>query len=178
MPFKDPDAAAAYWRRYHDRNRARRNAQARRRFHESPRTREYHRRYYREHRVENRAREHAATERWRRARPERELAWRLRIAIRKSLTGHPYPGALRLVGLTPEDVAHRLLPFLGGPCPECRVVVLTLRSAEIDHIVPLASAQTNDEVLQLNRLDNLRLICRRCNRSKGARPSLQTVPPP
>jgi RNA ligase (TIGR02306 family) len=48
-------------------------------------------------------------------------------------------------------------------------VVINLENSHIDHIVPLAQARTITDVISLNQLNNLRLICSKCNLKKGAK---------
>lgn len=52
-------------------------------------------------------------------------------------------------------------------CPNCKVELnyeqgLTPSSAEVDHVIPYA-------IVQQDTIDNLRVICRRCNQSLGAK---------
>lgn len=68
------------------------------------------------------------------------------------------------------ELQDKLLPYLGKPCELCRGVELSLENSEIDHIVPLCTVETLGEIVELNRLENLRLICKPCNQSRP-RPS-------
>jgi len=40
------------------------------------------------------------------------------------------------------------------------------KNYEIDHIIPISLAKTENDVIRLNQLNNLRLICKNCNRNK------------
>jgi 5-methylcytosine-specific restriction endonuclease McrA len=55
----------------------------------------------------------------------------------------------------------------GGACERCG------RSGplEVDHIVPLSSARSQDEIDRLNERDNLRALCTWCHRQKTLRRS-------
>jgi 5-methylcytosine-specific restriction protein A len=60
-------------------------------------------------------------------------------------------------------------------CPFCGVLLnfevsRQPNSAEPDHIIPHARGGTDT-------LENVQVICRRCNQSKGNRPNPRTVPP-
>jgi 5-methylcytosine-specific restriction protein A len=61
----------------------------------------------------------------------------------------------------PRWVRQALLRKQRHTCQLCGVnsIVSTI---EIDHIIPIALGGTN-------RFENLQLLCRRCNRSKGSR---------
>ena len=62
-----------------------------------------------------------------------------------------------------------LLAACGGRCQSCGVTFTAALPAEIDHIVPLSRGGTEAD-------DNLQLLCRPCNRSKGARPRRAATP--
>lgn len=53
-------------------------------------------------------------------------------------------------------------------CPMCRQSYDSVQLT-IDHIVPSKMAKTKEEMLKLFALDNLSLLCKSCNSSKGAR---------
>jgi 5-methylcytosine-specific restriction endonuclease McrA len=60
--------------------------------------------------------------------------------------------------------SYSVIPFLKaqqkGKCPICRGLLTSL--VEVDHIMPIALGGTNES-------SNLQLLCRSCNRSKGAK---------
>lgn len=53
-------------------------------------------------------------------------------------------------------------------CPVCRRSY-NITGFDIDHIIPLVTAQTEVEMLKLFDLNNLSLLCPKCNGSKGPR---------
>jgi len=58
---------------------------------------------------------------------------------------------------------------LGSPCPYCRKE-LTLKNVSLDHKTPFENATARRDLETHYRLDvpeNLQLVCRRCNKSKG-----------
>ena len=58
--------------------------------------------------------------------------------------------------------------WLDRPCEDCSKQ-LFLENSSIDHIKPLSLAKTEGEIIELNQLSNLRLVCRPCNSKKGDR---------
>lgn len=52
-------------------------------------------------------------------------------------------------------------------CPYCGVI-LSARTATVDHIVPKSKGGTN-------RRENKQLACRRCNAAKGSRPRSEGI---
>lgn len=52
-------------------------------------------------------------------------------------------------------------------CPSC-VKSYDVVLASIDHIIPLATAKTTEQILRLFNLPNLSLLCQPCNSSKGS----------
>lgn len=137
---------------------------------------EYQRKRYQEDFVaESKARERArdGLSLWhekRSANPVAVLADRLRNLIRGTLKKgkglRQWSASWDKLGYSPVDVHRHLLPYLDKPCEECGVEFEGLPSAEVDHIVPICTAKTIDEIWELNRLSNLRLICPRCNRTQ------------
>lgn len=78
-------------------------------------------------------------------------------------------GCFRLLPYTPDVfVAHinARLAHWDYVCPRCEEVNLQVSGYEIDHVIPLATATTEEEVLRLFELSNLDVLCRSCNRSK------------
>jgi len=73
---------------------------------------------------------------------------------------------MSLLGFTKEELGQKLLPYLYRPCDRCKNVELTNENSHMDHILPLSLAQTKEEIIYLNQLHNLRLICKTCNLKK------------
>ena len=72
----------------------------------------------------------------------------------------------KLLGYSQDDLADRLLPYYGQLCGRCEKVELTSENSNIDHILPVSLAKTEEEIIQLNHFSNLRLICAECNLEK------------
>jgi len=92
---------------------------------------------------------------------------RIRTSLRKAWTGSKSKPTFQILGYTRDDLFNRLNPYLGNLCERCNLVILTLKNTHIDHIIPLVVAITNEDVVKLNQLVNLRLICWLCNQKKG-----------
>lgn len=76
-------------------------------------------------------------------------------------------GAIRLGPNKRKIITSMLDATVGKPCKYCRDIV-TLASASVDHIVPVASLRgTGLGKSTLDTPENLQIICRRCNRGKG-----------
>lgn len=44
----------------------------------------------------------------------------------------------------------------------------TTKNLTIDHIIPISSAKSKDDVIKLNKEDNLITLCAKCNSKKGS----------
>lgn len=75
----------------------------------------------------------------------------------------------KLLGFTPMDVFNALKQYLDKPCIICGVVIIDIlsSSSHLDHIIPISVAKTMEDIIRLNQLSNLRLICRTCNIKKS-----------
>lgn len=106
--------------------------------------------YYAEHLDEFRA----ARLRWKAANPEKIRRDKVRWAARRRARD-----AGVLVGFVPSDIMARLVELYGPTCmaPDCDSTDLT-----IDHVVPISRG--GDHVIE-----NLQLLCKSCNPSKGNR---------
>lgn len=78
-------------------------------------------------------------------------------------------GTLWLLDHTSREIYNHLAAQLGADCPSCGLVRLALENSEIDHFVPLCTARTEADVIRLSRPENLRMVCRPCNRRKGSK---------
>lgn len=74
----------------------------------------------------------------------------------------------QILGYSPQDLHDKLSSYIDKLCEYCDVSTITLTNSVIDHIVPICSATSKEEIVKLNQLDNLRLICRHCNAVKVA----------
>lgn len=108
--------------------------------------------------------------------PDAILKARIRRAIRKALNRiaitqkQKVPrGTFCMLGFSAETLCLHLAFWLGKDCEECKETKITLATAHIDHKIPMAKAVTINEVINLNQLSNLRLICDRCNIRKGSK---------
>ena len=74
-----------------------------------------------------------------------------------------------MLGYSKEEAYAHLSQFLDKPCLErsnCNGIVLTIENSHVDHIVPQYIANTLEEIVKINQLGNLRLICSPCNLEK------------
>ena len=124
--------------------------------------------YYSKHpdeRREKRRRDHHS----RYARPVTKLVDQMRTQLRRTIAAkRPYTKKSKLfsrLGFTQAELRKHLFQWLGNPCELCGVQ-LTRDNAEIDHIIQLCTAQTEEDVWRLNALENLRLICGPCNKRR------------
>lgn len=107
---------------------------------------------------------------WRRkrlAKPVTRLADILRTRLRKTLNGkgvNARSAVYDRLGYRQSDLREHLLALVGFMCPVCDSSLVSLPGSEIDHIIPLRTARSEDDVWDLCRLDNLRLVCSRCNK--------------
>ena len=94
----------------------------------------------------------------------------LRSLIRSSFyrRGLKKPGKIfNLLGFTPKDLYDYLSKWLNKPCEHCGVILIeNPRNFVIEHITPLCSANSEQEIINLNKLKNLRLLCSGCNLKK------------
>lgn len=107
----------------------------------------------------------------RRENPRCVLAGRLRVRLRKVLNDRgvvKHDRTFDLLGYSPAQLRVHLAQQLDKPCVCCGDS-MTLATCHIDHTMPLVTAATLREVLDLNRLDNLRVICAGCNLRKQAK---------
>ena len=107
-----------------------------------------------------------------RTNPVARLANRIRTRLRRSMRVRgitKMSPTFVLLGYAPSELCDHLTAFVGRACPLCRDTILTLDNAEIDHVVPLCHARTEADVLRLNALRNLRMLCRPCNQHRPRR---------
>jgi 5-methylcytosine-specific restriction endonuclease McrA len=71
-----------------------------------------------------------------------------------------------LLGFKAEELKNKMSSYLDKECESCHNVTVTLDNSAIDHIIPLCSAKSREDIINLNQLSNLRLICRHCNAVK------------
>ena len=112
-----------------------------------------------------RARKH---HRRRRANPITAFADRMRVRLRTVLNSKGYSKKsvmFERLGYTQTDLHQHLREYLARPCELCGFM-LTMGNTEIDHIVPLYTAVSEEDIWQLNALSNLRMICGDCNRRR------------
>jgi hypothetical protein len=99
--------------------------------------------------------------------PVTKLADYIRIRLRRTFRGKGHNRRSDLygrLGYTQSELRGHLRSYLALPCEVCGIP-LTRDNAEIDHVVPLHTAQTEADVWALNTLGNLRMICGPCNRN-------------
>ncbi len=96
----------------------------------------------------------------------------IRTCVRKAFHQINMPKSgptFELLGYTPEQLCNHLSTYLDKLCQDCGAQVVTLDHFHIDHIIPISTAKTEEDVIRLNQLNNLRLICPECNMKKGAK---------
>jgi hypothetical protein len=109
--------------------------------------------------------------------PTRAFANRIRHGIRKALYKRNIVKRSKtfdILGYPVLVLTDHLKQWLNSPCVVCGQTVITVEQSHIDHIIPLCSANTEEDVIRLNQLDNLRLICAKCNFKKGSRYEFNT----
>ena len=101
--------------------------------------------------------------------PIRNLAMRVRGALSKSFRKTGLPKRKRTfeyLGYTNTELYVHLSQWLEKPCVVCGAVNVVLENSNIDHIAPMCLASSEDDIVRLNQLSNLRLICESCNLAK------------
>lgn len=101
--------------------------------------------------------------------PKWVLADRVRQSLSHALAKRAYVKrgkTFELIGYTPTELRDYLMPYVGEPCVRCGETTIQLDNAHIDHITPIRTAESREDVLRLNALANLRLICALCNLTK------------
>lgn len=91
---------------------------------------------------------------------------RTRIGPALKRVGSKERGVLRHMDFTPSELLAHLnqrLDTCNYVCPMCQVSDLH-KGFDIDHIIPLSTAKTKDEVIRLSSLNNLDVLCPDCNR--------------
>ena len=125
--------------------------------------------------VENRKAIHKQKSKYRTERYNKDPLFRLQkllsSSIRHSLTsvgssknGRPVH---TLLDYTLQDLCDHLNQFVDKPCLMCQDTILTWENSHIDHIIPISTATNEDEILELNQLCNLQLLCAPCNVKKS-----------
>lgn len=73
-----------------------------------------------------------------------------------------------LLGYSMGNLKGHLSCFLNRPCEICDNTIISFEenNYHIDHILPMSSALNESDVIKLNQLSNLRLICSKCNLNK------------
>lgn len=59
-----------------------------------------------------------------------------------------------------DEIRQRILGGIGGWCPYCQAIKLTVENCSADHKDPIALLGTSD-------IQNMIICCKKCNRSKG-----------
>jgi len=110
---------------------------------------------------------------WKRKKYGNDLLFALEQKLRTTISsikrrrGIRSNGALRYLGYTSHDLLNHLSPAIGHPCILCKSIILTWKNSEVDHITPLWTAFTMNDIIRLNQLGNLRLICAVCNGTRS-----------
>ncbi len=107
---------------------------------------------------------------WDKNRRQTDPIYRFQRSLRSSLWYYLFGGkqgkkTFDILGYTKEEFQDHFNQFIEKPCPICKCKYTN--RFEIDHIYPISKAKNRDEVIKLNQLDNLRLLCKTCNVRKG-----------
>ena len=94
------------------------------------------------------------------------LSWSVRHAFKQCETPKGNRSTFDMLGYTPEDLHNHLIAYSSQLCQRCKDEIITLANSHIDHIIPISWARNEEEIIQLNQLSNLRLICKECNNDK------------
>jgi 5-methylcytosine-specific restriction endonuclease McrA len=76
----------------------------------------------------------------------------------------------KILGYTSKQLYEHLSKYFNKPCIDrraCMGTILTSLNSHIDHIIALYNGKSIEERIELCRLDNLRLICNKCNLTKS-----------
>lgn len=72
----------------------------------------------------------------------------------------------KLLGYAPQDLNNKMVSYINSVCEECNITIIDINNSAMDHIIPMCSASSKEDIIKLNQLNNLRLICRHCNSIK------------
>lgn len=72
-----------------------------------------------------------------------------------------------MLKFNPQALNEHLSKYLNKFCMICCKKTIALDNSHIDHVKPTSLAKTEQEIIELNQLSNLRLICSTCNIKKG-----------
>ncbi len=118
----------------------------------------------------------------RKANPVYRLADKIRRSVKracrqKGILKHGM--TFELLEYTPQEIHGYLSQYLGKPCEVCKECEISLDSCHLDHITPVCTANSLQDVIKLSEMVNLRLICPDCNLKKGPKyehPRSQSFP--
>lgn len=74
-----------------------------------------------------------------------------------------------LLNYSKLELVNHLSKFLNNPCEICKKTILInfpKANYDIEHIIPICSAKSKEDIIKLNQLNNLRLLCKKCNKNK------------
>ena len=122
--------------------------------------RELAREYGREYQKSHKAQYAQNAKAWRERNPERAKELAREFGRKNKAKRTEYRHGRRAAGQFSYSVVPALKELQKGKCAICRNFLSSL--IEVDHIMPIALGGTNES-------SNLQLLCRTCNRSKGAK---------
>jgi hypothetical protein len=96
----------------------------------------------------------------------KNLRGRLKFSMDKLGVARRRAKSFDLLGYSPMDLYKHLSEYLGKACEVCKLTVVSRKNCHIDHKIALMAGKTEGDILVLNRLSNLRLICATCNLRK------------
>lgn len=94
----------------------------------------------------------------------------LRRALSHLGTSKMGRSTFNLLGYGKPHFINHIQKYLDKPCESklvCSGILITKTAATLDHIIPISSAQSREDVIRLNQLENIRVICFPCNRKKS-----------
>lgn len=98
------------------------------------------------------------------------LKERISNSIRKSFRDNSVTkkeSSFKMLGYTPRDLFSHLNKFINYPCQVCESIEINIHNSHIDHILPISLGKNKAEIIELNQIKNLRLICVECNLKKS-----------
>jgi len=132
-------------------------------------TREYNKKYRQEHKKERN--EHERNKR--KTDPLSKFKADIRVLVYrafKNLKLIKGGKTFELLGYTPKELYIHLMSFVNKPCVynKCNIEeLITVENSQNDHIIPTCIAETKEDIIKLNQLNNLRLIHVECNLKKS-----------
>ncbi len=98
---------------------------------------------------------------------KQRISWSLRKSLNNIGISKDNKPTFDILNYSQKYFANHMLSYVNQPCERCKLTIITINNSQIDHIKPVSMAKTELDVIWLNQLSNLRLICTKCNREKS-----------